>query len=103
MRIVERRVTFERGAPATDARELRCPLNAGCRDARLSLTARQVSALGAGGCQDHQADGRARSATSASRDRSWGLHRAHDTTCGNWTKSAEGSAIVGHHDRAGLK
>jgi hypothetical protein len=26
-----------------------------------------------------------------------------DTTCGNWTKSAEGSAIVGHHDRAGLK
>jgi hypothetical protein len=27
---------------------------------------------------------------------------AGDTTCGNWTKSAEGSAIVGHHDRAGL-
>jgi hypothetical protein len=26
-----------------------------------------------------------------------------DTTCGNWTKSAEGSAIVGHHDRQGLK
>ena len=26
-----------------------------------------------------------------------------DTTCGNWTKSAEGSAIVGHHDRTGLK
>ena len=26
-----------------------------------------------------------------------------DTTCGNWTKNAEGSAIVGHHDRAGLK
>ena len=25
-----------------------------------------------------------------------------DTTCGNWTKSAEGSAIVGHHDRTGL-
>lgn len=25
-----------------------------------------------------------------------------DTTCGNWTKSGEGSAIVGHHDRAGL-
>ncbi|MGE0630373.1 MAG: hypothetical protein AB7O43_21470 [Hyphomicrobiaceae bacterium] len=26
-----------------------------------------------------------------------------DTTCGNWTKnSADGSAIVGHHDRAGL-
>jgi len=21
-----------------------------------------------------------------------------DTTCGNWTKSGEGSAIVGHHD-----
>jgi hypothetical protein len=26
-----------------------------------------------------------------------------DTNCGNWTKSAEGSAIVGHHDRIGLK
>lgn len=25
-----------------------------------------------------------------------------DTTCGNWTKSSGGSAIVGHHDRAGL-
>ena len=24
------------------------------------------------------------------------------TTCGNWTGSGEGSAIVGHHDRAGL-
>ena len=26
-----------------------------------------------------------------------------DTTCGNWTKSGEGSAIVGHHDLTGLK
>lgn len=26
-----------------------------------------------------------------------------DTTCGNWTQSGEGSAIVGHHDRVGLK
>jgi hypothetical protein len=26
-----------------------------------------------------------------------------DTTCGNWTKSGDGSAIVGHHDRVGLK
>ena len=26
-----------------------------------------------------------------------------DTTCGNWTKSGEGSAIVGHHDVMGLK
>jgi hypothetical protein len=26
-----------------------------------------------------------------------------DTTCSNWSKSGEGSAIVGHHDRAGLK
>ncbi len=26
-----------------------------------------------------------------------------DTTCRNWTSSGEGSAIVGHHDRAGLK
>ena len=32
--------------------------------------------------------------------------RAHppekDLTCGNWTKSGEGSAFVGHHDRMGL-
>ena len=27
---------------------------------------------------------------------------AADTTCGNWTKSGEGSATVGHHDRIGL-
>lgn len=26
-----------------------------------------------------------------------------DTTCGNWTKSGEGSAMVGHHDRFGLR
>ncbi|HET8746442.1 MAG TPA: hypothetical protein VFM98_12615 [Ramlibacter sp.] len=26
-----------------------------------------------------------------------------DTTCGNWTKSGDGSAIVGHHDRMGLR
>ena len=26
-----------------------------------------------------------------------------DTTCGNWAKSGEGSAIVGHHDLMGLK
>jgi len=25
-----------------------------------------------------------------------------DKTCGNWTKSGEGTAIVGHHDRTGL-
>jgi hypothetical protein len=25
-----------------------------------------------------------------------------DTTCGNWTKSSDGSAIVGHVDRSGL-
>jgi hypothetical protein len=25
-----------------------------------------------------------------------------DNTCGNWTKSGEGSAVVGHHDRRGL-
>lgn len=25
-----------------------------------------------------------------------------DTTCGNWTKSGDGSAQVGHHDRQGL-
>src|SRR5215475_3701198 len=27
---------------------------------------------------------------------------ADDKTCGNWTKSGEGTAIVGHHDRKGL-
>jgi len=26
-----------------------------------------------------------------------------DTTCGNWSKSGEGAAIVGHHDRWGLQ
>ena len=26
-----------------------------------------------------------------------------DTTCGNWSKNGDGSAIVGHHDRMGLK
>jgi len=26
-----------------------------------------------------------------------------DLTCGNWTKSGEGSAFVGHHDRKGLR
>jgi len=26
-----------------------------------------------------------------------------DTTCGNWTKSGEGSALLGHQDRRGLK
>lgn len=26
-----------------------------------------------------------------------------DVTCGNWTKSGEGAAIVGHHDRMGLR
>ena len=28
---------------------------------------------------------------------------AADTTCGNWTKSGAGAAIVGHHDRSGLQ
>jgi hypothetical protein len=28
--------------------------------------------------------------------------RATESTCGNWTSSGEGSAIVGHHDRTGL-
>ncbi|HTD90310.1 MAG TPA: hypothetical protein VK663_06585 [Burkholderiales bacterium] len=26
-----------------------------------------------------------------------------DTTCGNWTKSGEGAALLGHHDRSGLR
>lgn len=26
-----------------------------------------------------------------------------DTTCGNWTKGGEGAALVGHHDRMGLR
>jgi len=28
---------------------------------------------------------------------------ASDMTCGNWTSSGDGSAMVGHHDRIGLK
>jgi hypothetical protein len=30
------------------------------------------------------------------------LDPGKDSTCGNWTQSGEGSAIVGHHDRTGL-
>ena len=26
-----------------------------------------------------------------------------DTTCGNWTKSGDGAALLGHHDRLGLR
>jgi hypothetical protein len=26
-----------------------------------------------------------------------------DTTCGNWTSSGDGAAVVGHHDRQGLR
>src|SRR5262249_5447727 len=26
-----------------------------------------------------------------------------DRTCGNWTKSGAGAAMVGHHDRQGLR
>ena len=29
------------------------------------------------------------------------MNSGKDTTCGNWTQSGEGSAIVGHHDRIG--
>src|SRR5499425_3245683 len=28
---------------------------------------------------------------------------SEDRTCGNWTKSGQGSAMVGHHDRQGLR
>ena len=28
---------------------------------------------------------------------------ADDRTCGNWTKSGQGAAMVGHHDRLGLR
>jgi hypothetical protein len=28
---------------------------------------------------------------------------AEDRTCGNWTKSGQGAAMVGHHDRQGLR
>jgi len=27
---------------------------------------------------------------------------SEDRTCGNWTKSGEGSAMLGHHDRIGI-
>jgi hypothetical protein len=30
------------------------------------------------------------------------INDGKDNTCGNWTKSGDGSAIVGHHDRIGL-
>jgi hypothetical protein len=28
---------------------------------------------------------------------------SEDMTCGNWTKSADGAAMLGHHDRLGLR
>ena len=28
---------------------------------------------------------------------------SEDRTCGNWTKSGEGAAMLGHHDRSGLR
>jgi len=31
------------------------------------------------------------------------LPTGKDMTCGNWTKSGEGAAMVGHHDRMGLR
>lgn len=32
----------------------------------------------------------------------YALNLGRDTTCGNWTSSGAGSALVGHHDRLGL-
>ena len=37
-----------------------------------------------------------------SRPDGTGFAAREDKTCGNWTKSGEGSAIVGHSDRTGL-
>src|SRR2546427_8019 len=31
------------------------------------------------------------------------LAAGDDRTCGNWTKSGQGAAMVGHHDRQGLR
>ena len=69
--------------------------------------------------QPHQADradreGRGRSTAAATRPtarhpdrlaagRPRAGRRRRTRTCGNWTKSGEGSAIVGHHDRMGLR
>ena len=36
-----------------------------------------------------------------SRDDGTAFAPQQDTTCGGWTKSGEGSAVVGHHDRNG--
>jgi hypothetical protein len=36
-----------------------------------------------------------------SRDDGTAFAPQQDTTCGAWTKSGEGSAVVGHHDRSG--
>ncbi|HEV8441502.1 MAG TPA: lectin [Methylomirabilota bacterium] len=32
-----------------------------------------------------------------------GFPAGDDKTCGNWTKSTQGAAMVGHHDRMGLR
>ena len=40
----------------------------------------------------------------SARTRRASIHRpVHRLPAGNWTKSNDGSAIVGHHDRIGLK
>jgi hypothetical protein len=36
------------------------------------------------------------------RSRRHRLPAGEDKTCGNWTKSGAGAAVVGHHDRQGL-
>jgi hypothetical protein len=40
--------------------------------------------------------------TGSTEDGRADLAAKEDTTCGNWTLSGAGSAIVGHHDRVGL-
>ena len=88
-------------------------------NAKGVMVAKNVDDLHSEQGQHHQADGadrerradqgpRRRSRTSTTSSpaptrRACFSTAGGDTTCGNWTKSGDGSAIVGHHDRQGLK
>lgn len=81
---------------ATDVEHLHSPANNLTKSTALTEKGEMVSGRG-DTVNTHdiltgsQPDGRAVSGTA-------------DTTCGNWTKGgADGSAIVGHHDRQGLR
>jgi uncharacterized membrane protein len=42
-------------------------------------------------------------AMTGSQPDGWAFPAGEDRTCGNWTKSGAGAAMLGHHDRQGLR